>query len=617
MEELKTKLPSLPYNGNYKTTAQTVFKGLNANPGAADGEIISMKNLTGKLYPILSAREPRSEYLYVYQGRWLWAEGFLVVARRNGLTIFDSDLNETTISIAGTPTAFAKMLRKLIVFPHKIIIDLDTMTYSGMEATVNTSGVSFQNGTIFGEAAEANTIYKSGANWGATFKEGDAITISGATAHPENNKTPIIREIDGDYMRFYEYVFTLDPMWAYTPGTAGLTAGTYHFTAGDNTRQFSLSDVLPYGGILRWDGDTLTRIVGGSTQTITTAVGSGGTELSFVETATKPYTEIGALTFKREVPDLDYICVNENRLWGCKGDSIYASKLGDPTNFNVFDGLSTDSWQSDVGDKGDFTACISYLGYPMFFKEESVIKVYGDKPSNFQWTPSARFGVAAGSHRSLAVANETLFYLSPAGIVAYSGGIPTVISQPLGVQKRWSDASAGSDGLRYYVCMKDENGNYGIFVYDTKNGMWHKEDNEQSSFAYWHGSVLMMTPFGSIYDMSGREGTLESPEHLQWDAEFADATEGSPMKKGVLRLMIRLEMLGKSEVNVHIQYDEETTWHTLRTITMASGAEKQSYVVPIVVRRCDHWRLRLSGYGKVRVYSIAQTRYVGSEKQNL
>lgn len=610
------KLPSLPYSGNYKTTSQTTFKGLNANPGAADGEIIAMKNLTGILYPILSAREPRSEYMRVPGGRWLWAEDFLVVALSDGLSIFDNDLNETTIRRMGTPTAFAQMLRKLIVFPQKIIVDLDTMTYSGMEATVNFSGVSFQNGTIFGESAEANTIYKSGANWGDFFKAGDAITISGATAHPENNKTPIIREIDGDYLRFYEYTFTLDPNWKFTPGTSGLAAGTYHFTAGADTRQFSLSEVLPYGGSLDWTGATLLKKVGGATTSISTSTGSGGTELTFQQTDIKPYTETGELTFEREVPDLDFICVNENRLWGCKGDSIYASKLGDPTNFNVFDGLSTDSWQSDVGDKGDFTACISYLGYPMFFKEDSVIKVYGDKPSNFQWTPSARFGVAEGSHRSLAVANETLFYLSPAGIVAYSGGIPTVISQPLGVQKKWSNASAGSDGLRYYVSMKDDNGNYGIFVYDTKNGMWHKEDNRQESFAYWHGSVLMMSPVGLVHDISGREGTLELPVLLQWEAEFADATEGSPMKKGVLRLMIRLEMLGLSEVNVHIQCDEETTWHTLRTITRPSGAEKQSYVIPIVVRRCDHWRLKLSGFGQVRVYSIAQTRYIGSEKQN-
>ena len=67
---------------------------------------------------------------------------------------------------------------------------------------------------------------------------------------------------------------------------------------------------------------------------------------------------------------MDFICENENRLWGCKEDTIYSSKLGDPFNWNVFDGLSTDSYAVNVRIDGDFTACCSYLGYPVFFKEE-------------------------------------------------------------------------------------------------------------------------------------------------------------------------------------------------------------------------------------------------------
>ena len=43
-----------------------------------------------------------------------------------------------------------------------------------------------------------------------TSRPGDAVTIAGCTKHTENNKTPVIREIDGDKMYFYEYVFTLD-----------------------------------------------------------------------------------------------------------------------------------------------------------------------------------------------------------------------------------------------------------------------------------------------------------------------------------------------------------------------------------------------------------------------
>ena len=104
-------------------------------------------------------------------------------------------------------------------------------------------------------------------------------------------------------------------------------------------------------------------------------------------------TEPGTVTLKRSVPDMDFVCTNENRVWGCKGDSIFASKLGDPYNWNVFDGLSTDAFSVESGTAGAFTACVSYLGYPCFFKEDKIFKMYGTIPTNFQLMSSAVLGV--------------------------------------------------------------------------------------------------------------------------------------------------------------------------------------------------------------------------------
>ena len=54
------------------------------------------------------------------------------------------------------------------------------------------------------------------------------------------------------------------------------------------------------------------------------------------------------------MPDLDFICESENRLWGCSNETrtIYASALGDPTNFFSYQGLSTDSYAVAVGSEG-------------------------------------------------------------------------------------------------------------------------------------------------------------------------------------------------------------------------------------------------------------------------
>lgn len=603
------RLPQLPYSGRQSTSAQTAFAGLNANINATDGEIVAMENLTGTQYPVLSTRQERKTLQAELESpHTLWADDDLVMVCGTTLTVNGTQ----TYTVSDSPKQLARMLRKLIIFPDKKIIDLDSGVMTDMEAAVAVSAPTFQNGTIFDENAEANTLYKAGADWAQHFRPGDAVTISGATIHPENNKTPIIREIDGDYLRFYEYVFTLDPMWSYAPQTNGLSAGTYHFTAGGSSVQFTTWVTIPYGTILRWDGTTLKKESGDTSETVAHSTGSAGTEITMQETATRPYTETGTITVKREVPDMEFLCVNENRLWGCAGDTIYASKLGDPLNFNVFDGLSTDSWQSQVGDKGDFTACISYLGYPMFFKEESVLKVYGDKPSNFQWTPSARFGVAEGSHLSLAVANETLFYLSPAGIAAYTGGIPSLISEPLGVSERWKDAVAGSDGVRYFVSMQDQNGAWSLYVYDTRHGTWHREDSTQAvGIASWNGSLMVLTEDGKLFSANAPDGE----EIFPWSVEFADSAEASPQKKGMIRLLLRMELEAGSICKLRVRYDDGK-WMLVREIRARSDAGKQSYVVPIILRRCDHWRLRMEGIGQTQVYSIAQTRYVGSEKHN-
>ena len=58
------------------------------------------------------------------------------------------------------------------------------------------------------------------------------------------------------------------------------------------------------------------------------------------------------------------------------------------------------------------------------------------------------------------------------------------------------------------------------------------------------------------------------------------------------------------------QYDSDGAWRTVDELT---ATEKRSFVLPIVPRRCDHYRLRLTGSGGWRLYSLARSYYAGSE----
>lgn len=538
------KLPVVVYSDGIVKGTQTRFGGLCHTPGAGDGELWDMENLTGDGFPLLASRRPRRLLrtlaapggLFHWEGLcWVDGTGFFYQGERRG-----------TVT-AGQKT-FAALGAYIVIFPDKAFYNTADGTFGRLEAEWTGSSLTFTNGKLYGEAAEANAIQAAGANWAERFRVGDAVTISGCTAHPENNKTPIVREIDGDRLYFYEHVFTLE--------------------------------------------------------------GSGGTN---------PYTERGSLCVKRTVPDLEYLCENENRLWGCLGNTIYASKLGDIFNWNVYDGVSTDSYSVDTGSAGRFTGCISFLGYPVFFKEDHIYKVYGSIPSNFEVMGSATLGVAAGSAGSLAIAGETLFYLSPAGMMAYSGGIPQPIGGAFGPE-RHRDAAAGSDGLKYYVSMAGESGEHRLHVYDTRQGLWHTEDRTRAThFVRRGGDLCFLNDRGEIWwenpplsRESGEDGAYGTCEdEIAWWAEFGDFVENSPNKKGVSKIQIRLELEEGAEVQVLIQFDSDGEW---RKVSGAIGeGGKRSYYLPIIPRRGDHFRLRLEGTGGCRVYSLTREYYTGSE----
>ena len=392
-----------------------------------------------------------------------------------------------------------------------------------------TASCTFTDGTYAGEAAEANTIKRSGGTW-TGFRVGDAVTISGA-ADAENNKTVIIREISGDELRFYEHSFT------------------------DNATAASI-------------------------------------------------------TVARTVPDLDWLCVNENRVWGCKGQHICASKLGDFRNWNVFDGLASDSYAVDVFAGGDFTGCVSFLGYPVFMKRDGIYKVYGNKPSNFEVMGSASTGTVNGD--TLAVASETLFYLSARGVMAYSGGIPSPVSEDLGALVTGSaDAFGVSDGRKYYFGYKTG----AVYEYDPERRMWHKQvyDAGAAVTETVNGqSVTVPVPTNIAYGYRGHAGavfvtdrgyrygdiTAGGSMNDDYAVTFAEADFGSFGSKYPTRLWLRLE--SEKAVTVTVSYNGGAFE---AAYTFAAGG-KSAVTAPVPIRRCDRFAVKLTGSGQLRLYAM-------------
>lgn len=532
------KLPSMTYSNGMSTATQTAFGGLNHSLGAGDGELYQMENLTGAHMPLLASRPPRWKLRTLTQPGGIFAREKLCWVEGERF-VYDGEERGT---VTPGEKSFAALGDYVLIWPDKAYYNTRTETFGSLEARWTGSGVCFQNGTIYEQEAAANTIQVEGVVWEDYFRKGDAVTISGCTTHEENNKSLIIRDVQGDKLVFYEYSFALDG-----------------------------------------------------------------------EKGDQAYTEQGEVVITRTLPELDFVCENENRVWGCKGNTIYASKLGDPFNFNVFDGLATDSYAVDTGSAGIFTGCVSYLGYPIFFKENHIYKVYGSMPSNFQIMGTSTLGVMEGCQGSLAVAGEVLFFLSRVGVMAYSGGIPQYISAPLGTERLYQGA-AGTDGLRYYLSACTQAGAWSLLVYDTRTKLWHREDDTQAThFALSEGNLHLLNPSGDIWlvgDVANPPEEAQKEGPVAWTAEFADFTDGSPDKKGIARLHIRLEVEEGGQVQAWVQVDSDGTW---RPVGQPIGqTPKRSFQLPMVIRRGDHYRLKLTGTGGCRIYSITRERYSGS-----
>ena len=603
-------LPYMSDKSIMRPMVQRGFGGLNHNLSAADGEIWDMQNMSSREYPLLRPRKARGLVYTKYDPHGAGSLDKIFYVDGTSF-VYGTEVRGT---VEDSEKVFACIGTKVLIWPDKKFYDVESNTFGSLELETTVTSLQFINGTYAGVAAEANTLYKASVGW--QFSEGDAVTISGCVTHPENNGTFIIREVDGDYLRFYENTFVLDTILRYTAPAEGLAAGNYYFRPDENSvYSFTLASALSEDDTLTWNGTSITAVIGGVTSTISVTSGETGDPLEFAEIPVN-YTE-SSVKIKRSLPDMDYICSNENRVWGCKGDTIYASKLGDPFNWNVFDGLATDSWSVDVGDAGDFTGCIGFQGHPTFFKEDKIYKIQGDTPQNFALNSADRFGVKSGSYRSLVIVGETLFYLSRVGVCAYTGGSPQIISAPLGVNAVLKDGVAGTEGLRYYLSVSVDN-YYGLYVYDTRYGVWHKEDSTQANCFGMNGDgdLWMFDASGNVWALGAKLGAEESS--VAWAVEFADiyryyetTNTKSQDKKGLLRLQLRCELPYGSTLSVYVKYDSSGDWEELAEETGVDGV-KRTYVVPMILRRCDHYRLKLTGSGDCVIYSLTETQYAGS-----
>ncbi|MBQ9860953.1 MAG: hypothetical protein IJO75_01705 [Clostridia bacterium] len=594
------KLPELSELSTSRDLVE-IFGGYNHNLRINEGEFYDMQNLTSTYYPVLAPRKQRGKSVQtaedVFPVGLIDKNGLCYVTASNGRLYFvmegeSYDLGETLVDHK-TTRSLTSMGAYVIVMPDKKYINtLDTQdrgeietTYQSPEGVAITFTLCKMDGTEY-------KVDKTGPD------EPDTETIANGYTWLDTSQTPnSLKQYSKD-----------SGMWS-AVATTYLKIGCQGI--GEKFEQYDGVDIS--GVTIESLKDTVTGSM------VVYAKGDDYLVVTGLIEGSVCVTQTDQITVERRMPAMDFVVESNNRLWGCrygknnKGNivnELYACKLGDFKNWNCFMGISTDSYYVSLGTDGDFTGAISYLGYPLFFKENCLHTVYGNYPAEYQVQDTACRGVQKGSEKSLAMVNEVLYYKSRTGICAYSGALPTEVSAALG-EKSYSNAVACYHKGKYYVSMKDvETEDHVLFVCDTKKGLWHKEDALQvKDFCSIGDEIYYLdTEPHTIKNIFGSDAKDEAP--VAWMAETGIIGCTSPDKRYISRISIKMSIDIGATVLLSIQYDSSGVWETA---SMLTGYNLKTFTLPIRPKRCDHFKLRFEGIGEAKIFSISKITEQGSD----
>ena len=562
-----------------------VFKGYNHNLRIGDGEFYDMTNLSSDNYPVLSPRSQRGVYATPQNPQGMVAKDALCFVDGGDFIINE---HRIAMGLTDTPKTLISMGAYVIIMPDKKYINTaDLADYGPIEAEVEVGNVEFTLCKVDGVGYD------------------NVKTQATAPTSEEMKADPTIMWLDTSV--------TPNVLKVYSTSTSAWSSVATTYI------KISATGIgLPFE---ENDGVTIEGVVSEALADLNASMvvwAKGDNYIVVTGILDKVITQEKPIKVTRKMPNMDFIIESENRLWGCRYgvalngevvNEIYACKLGDFKNWNCFMGIATDSYAATVGTDGQFTGAITHLGYPLFFKENYMHKVYGNYPANYQIQTTACRGVQKDCERSLAIVNEVLYYKARSGICSYDGSLPVEVSSALG-EVSYHNAVAGSLGNKYYISMADSEGEYHLFVYDTLKGMWHREDDTQAmAFCNCRGDLYYIDHAdNNIKTVRGTGAREDAP--IKWQAVTGIIGTDSPDKKYISRMDVRMSLAVGARVSFYAEYDSSGEWEHLFTM---DGVKLRTFAVPIRPQRCDHLRLKILGNGDAKIYSICKTTEQGSD----
>lgn len=251
----------------------------------------------------------------------------------------------------------------------------------------------------------------------------------------------------------------------------------------------------------------------------------------------------------RAVPSLERCCVHGDRVYGILGRDIYVSAAGSAVDFyshGAADGADPVILHTDTD--GDFTACVTWQGYVIFFKADCIYKLLGSRSDSFSLHYNRGAGIPEGLADTLCEVGGMLYYHGAGGVYRYRGQDPERIAPAFGVTA--SEGQGGTDGQAYYLSALSD-GSRRLCLYRPEEDEWYAEDGLEAVCMVTHrGYLCIQDTAGNIW-MTSSDGRATG---CAFDERYS---AGSPVSFAVLEADHFGEPDGFRLVGLHLRATAE------------------------------------------------------------
>lgn len=294
-----------------------------------------------------------------------------------------------------------------------------------------------------------------------------------------------------------------------------------------------------------------------------------------------------------ESVDHIHIAAFNNRLLCAYGDGVWICYEDDLMVWDKFyvegaataDGINEAACQNiPIATGGHFTACTYYKDKPIIFKERAMYALYGS------YTPFSVVKIAdigCISHQSIQVVGDEMIFLSENGLMAYSGGTPYCISDNI-PDIQYQDIKGCCATDRYYFINE--------YMYDIKKKCFTKLENRLTPLCSYRDRVFFYDYSSKqVFEMTGNDD--ESDERIEWSFTTRVYHENTAEKKQYSAVKLRAEPLEDAVIKVEYSVDGGG----FETALLESFQRAQGRVLKLNLPLCDSFRLRVSGFGRVKI----------------